>query len=76
MGTGVWISLSKSLEVKDLQARVSRLLTLRTWKGMTRPDQKAKCEQEQGGKNELGFNKKRRTCFRLNSSKNTDSSHV
>lgn len=74
-GYRVWISLSKSLEVKGLQGRVSRLFNT---EDMERQDWTRR--QRTSGRREIKVNlvliKKRRKCFRLNSSKNADSSHV
>lgn len=76
VGAEMWISLSRSLEVKGRQAgrqaAGSRLLTADNMEGQ-RPEGTG---WEQGDKSELGFNKRRRKCFCLNSSKNATSSHV
>ena len=80
VGTEMRIRLSRSLEVKGRpvgrqaggQAAGSRLLTADNMEGQRREG----TGWEKRDKSELGFNKKSRKCFRLNSSKNTASSHV
>lgn len=57
----MWISLSRSLEVKGREAGDS--LTLTTDKLESKGKESTK--QELGDKSELGFNKKGRRCFRL-----------
>lgn len=59
-------------QVGRQQAAGSRLLTADNMEGQRREG----TGWEKRDKSELGFNKKSRKCFRLNSSKNTASSHV